>query len=100
MENGITIPEDFVLYPAYPNPFNSRIRIRIEVKKAMKISLSIQNVLEERIKMLVEEYHNPGIYSYEWDGTNNYSELTGSGLYLIAFTAGEQTKTQKIVLLK
>ena len=99
-ERGNSIPEDFVLYPPFPNPFNSRITITFELKKAMPISLSIQNVLGKRIKMLVEEYHNPGIYSYEWDGTNNYLELTGSGLYLIAFTAGEQTKTQKIVLLK
>jgi len=41
IDNSITLPNDFVLFPAYPNPFNPTTTIRFKLVKVNRMHLSV-----------------------------------------------------------
>ena len=54
---------------------------------------------------MVKDFSLPTAYSLmhtevSWDGVDNMGQKLPSGVYFVQFTAGDLTKTQKIILLK
>jgi photosystem II stability/assembly factor-like uncharacterized protein len=68
---------DFILYPVYPNPFNSTVIVKYNLPESTDIKISVYNILGEKIK-------SSGIYSPK--GLNeeriSFDNLAG-GIYLI-----------------
>lgn len=83
---GKEIPEEFVLYPNYPNPFNPSTNIKFSIMKDANTRLIIYNVLGEKVKELINGYLFQGTYSVEWNGTNDDLQAVPSGVYLIKMT--------------
>ena len=50
----------FTLAPNYPNPFNPHTRIRYQLAQAGPISLTIYNLLGQRLRVLVHNRKRPG----------------------------------------
>lgn len=92
--------ESFILYPAYPNPFNPNTTIRYDLDKRSRISLTIHNVVGERVRTLVDEFQSPGSKSVIWNGRNDQGQLVGSGFYIYLLRAGDESKANKMTLLK
>lgn len=79
----------------YPNPFNSSTLIKYQVPKYMKIQLSIFDVLGKEIELLFNDFHDVGIYEFEWNA-NQFS----SGVYLLSISAENYRSVQKCLLIK
>lgn len=100
------IPDDFVLYPCYPNPFNPETNIRFSVMKSADIELSVYNLIGEKVKTLLRANLLPGTYSTVWDGTDELSVHQPSGVYYVRFSAenkdgsNNNLKVQKVLLVK
>lgn len=100
------IPDDYVLYPCYPNPFNPTTNIRFSIAKEANIELSIYNQLGEKIITLLNQYLIPGTYSTNWNGMDGAGKILPSGVYYIRLTAENKTdsktdlKIQKALLIK
>ncbi|HEX9973274.1 MAG TPA: hypothetical protein VGD14_14475, partial [bacterium] len=62
------MPQNFKLYPAYPNPFNSSTVIRFELKTDQKIKLAIYNLLGQEIRSLYDGIQSVGNHQAIWDG--------------------------------
>ena len=60
------IPTQYYLYQNYPNPFNPTTTIEFTIPKRNQISLIIYNILGTAIKVLVNEYLEPGYYRIKW----------------------------------
>ena len=90
-----TIPGQFKLYQNYPNPFNPATTIEYEISQPSLVSLKIFNILGEDIATLVAEQQSPGKYTIQWNAEN-----LPSGIYLYQLTAGDFSKTKKLMLLK
>ena len=59
------------------------------------------NILGERIRKLIhKENYNPGRWSVEWDGSNDYGVPLPSGVYLYKLRTPEFTEVRKMVLIK
>jgi hypothetical protein len=89
------IPLDNYLEQNYPNPFNSKTIINYSVKTEGYISLSVFDVLGNKVTTLVDEEKSAGNYKVEFDG----SDLS-SGVYYYVIQTGEFISTKKLVLLK
>ena len=86
------------LYPAYPNPFNPVTTLRFDIPDldiTEKIHLSIFDLRGREIALLINGFKPPGSYKFRWNATK-YS----SGVYFARLRMGDQSKTQKIILMK
>lgn len=50
----------------YPNPFNSATIINYQIPQSSQIKIDIYNLNGNKIKTLVEKYHEPGKYKIKW----------------------------------
>ncbi len=92
IERGI--PDLYVLYPNYPNPFNPSTTIQYDIPVQSHVRLSIYNVLGQIVDILVDEVHSPGFFQSTW----NAFDLSG-GMYFYRIEAGEYVQTRKMMLL-
>lgn len=91
-----TIPERFALGTPYPNPFNSTVQIPFELAVPQQLSLSIYNVLGQRVATLVSnEKFEAGAHRLMWNG-----DAAASGVYLVQLESGDKLDTRKILLVK
>lgn len=98
--NDIEHPADFNMHKAFPNPFNSEIVIPISLKYGQSVNLSIYSILGELIHTLVQGNIDAGRTIVTWNGLTNKGFVAPAGIYLVRLTSGDQSKTQKILLLK
>ena len=86
---------DYKLSEPYPNPFNPSTTISYLIDRNTNINISIYNMVGEKVSELVNTKQAAGEYSVSWEANNQ-----PSGLYLVMLSAGNQIKTQKIMLVK
>lgn len=92
-------PSEFLIINNYPNPFNSKTKIVIEIKdEALKYFtgyLKIYDFLGRIIKSFEFQNLLDDNYEIEFDGSN-----LSSGIYFYNFSAGSSSITRKMMLLK
>ena len=75
-------PEVFELKQNVPNPFNPVTTIQYSLAIPSNIKLEIFNIQGQKVKSLVDGFKRAGIYSVVWDGTDDYDNMVGSGIYI------------------
>ena len=94
------VPEQFVLYPNYPNPFNPVTTIRYDLSKESLVDITIYDMLGNVVHNLVNANESTGYKSIQWHATNNQGEPVSAGVYLYKIQAGNFVDTKKMILLK
>ena len=79
----------------YPNPFNPSTTIRYSIPEAGFVSLSVFNILGEKIAVLVNELKNSGSYEVKF-----FKQDLIAGIYFYSLSVNGFTKTRKMVLAK
>ncbi|OFZ53835.1 MAG: hypothetical protein A3D92_05705 [Bacteroidetes bacterium RIFCSPHIGHO2_02_FULL_44_7] len=79
----------------YPNPFNQSATMQYSLPEAAEVSMSIYNLLGQRIRQFPRELQAAGHYWQEIDAEN-----LASGIYIVELMAGKQRATKKMLLLK
>lgn len=95
VEEDDNLVNDFVLYPPYPNPFNSSTKIKFSIPISEFVQIKIYDLLGKEIKTLLNEYKSLGTYELTFDANN-----LPSGVYFYTLSAGNFTSTKKLILLK
>ncbi len=98
-ENG-KIPTTFDISQNYPNPFNPTTTIKYQIPKSVDVTLTIYNILGQKVRTLVNKKMEPGYYKVVWDGRNDYGVKVASGIYLYRIKAGDFVQTRKMILMK
>jgi len=94
------MPLDFILYPNYPNPFNSKTEICYDLPLTRHVRLDVYNMLGQEVNVLVDEVQEPGRYAIRWDGTDKRGNRVPSGVYVYRLEAGVWVWTRKMTLLE
>ena len=94
------VPETFYVKQNYPNPFNPVTRIRFGLSRNERVRLEVFNLLGQQVRTLVNAGMARGNYTVEWDGRNDQGRLLSSGVYIYKLTAGEFSRSRKMILLK
>ncbi len=94
------IPDEFVLYSNYPNPFNPITKIDYGLPEASNVQLIIYDILGREVTTLVNGVQEPGYKSITWHGTNAFGKNVGAGMYFYLIQAGDFRQVKKMILLK
>jgi len=90
------VPAQFFVDQNYPNPFNPSTQIKFGITEAANIDLRIYDALGREVAVLISnEYLGAGSYNVKFDASN-----LASGTYVYRMTAGANTVSRKMQLLK
>ena len=96
-----SVPSEFLLQSAYPNPFNPVTNLHYSVPVKSSVEILVYNLNGEKLIELLSEEKSAGEYSLKWDASDQ-----PSGVYLIHLegydvrTGNTYTESQKVVLMK
>lgn len=79
----------------YPNPFNPMTTIEYTISKINRVELSVYNIHGQRVSILVDELKAAGKYKVPFNGGD-----LSNGLYVYRLSLGEETISQKMLLVK
>ena len=86
---------DYKLFNAYPNPFNTTTTISYGLLHPGHVSLQVYNMSGQQIGTLFEGYKQTGIHT-----TILTAYDLPSGLYFVRLKAPEQVFSQKVMLIR
>ena len=97
ISKDIIKPNQFLLFPAYPNPFNpvTTIRFNIPIETQNTTSLQLFDVKGRPVESLVNRVLQPGEYKVAWSASG-----MPSGVYFAELVSGNYRQVQKLVLMK
>ncbi len=107
-QNGTFVAEEtnrsdrrrFALYQNYPNPFNQSTFITYTVESTAKITITVYNMLGQRVQTLTDEVQRHGRYTVQWDGRDDTGTTVANGVYLYTLQAGNFTEIRSMLLMK
>lgn len=88
-------PSSIHLYQNYPNPFNPLTTIRYSIRVRSNVSLTVYNMLGQKVRTLVQDEEDAGTYSVRFDATG-----LASGMYTYAIKAGSFVYAKKLLLIR
>jgi len=94
------VPLSTSLKSAYPNPFNPTTNIAYDIVNPSNVLIEIYNFKGQKVRTLVNSFHNQGQFSVVWDGKDSNNTTCSTGVYFYKMTAGKYLKTKKIVMMK
>ncbi|MBI5472566.1 MAG: T9SS type A sorting domain-containing protein [Ignavibacteriae bacterium] len=89
------LPQAFNLEQNYPNPFNPMTTMRFTLPQAGFATLTVYNILGQRVAAVAEGQYEAGTYKVQWDASR-----FASGVYLYRLELGNYSQTKKMMLLK
>ena len=102
---SLIVPQETVLLPNYPNPFNPETWIPYRLAEGSQAVLTIFSPTGRAVRTLELGYRSAGMYESQeraayWDGKNDHGEGAASGVYYYTLTAGSFTATRKMLISK
>jgi len=89
------IVNEFLLSQNYPNPFNPTTKISWQSPVSVNQTIKIYDIAGKEVATLISEYRLAGKNEVEFDASN-----LSSGIYFYKLTAGNISKTKKMLVLK
>ncbi len=89
------IPTEYYLKQNYPNPFNPTTVLEFSIKESGYYSLDVFNILGAKVKTLVQQNLNAGVYNVTFEGKN-----LPSGIYIYRLSGSNINLVKKMLLLK
>lgn len=94
-------PDEFILLPNYPNPFNPETQIRYNLPEKANVRIRIYDQLGRLVRTLVQNSPQPaGYHRITWNAKDEAGRAVSSGLYLYRVEANGRAITGKMLLLK
>jgi hypothetical protein len=90
-----SVPKEFGLDSAYPNPFNPVTTLHLNLPMDSQVSIQIYNVNGRLVETLADHNMSAGSYDITWNADQH-----SSGMYFVKMIAGDHISTQKLLLVK
>ena len=90
-----TPPDYFDLLTAFPNPFNERLNIVVNLPAEGETELALFDAQGRLVKEINQGYSSFGFHHYNFN-----AQWLASGLYLLKFKTSEQDILKKVVLVR
>lgn len=84
----------------YPNPFNPVTNISFSIPEDSKVELSIYNVKGQKVRTLVNNKIDKGIYQITWNSKDDSGKTAASGIYFYKLKTSKKEIMKKMLLLK
>ena len=95
------IPNDFQLFPCYPNPFNPTTNISFNIPENAHVTLRIIDLRGNLVITLIDRELQQNQYEVTWNGKDAKNRIVGNGVYFYQLTTNKGFKsTGKMVFLR
>jgi hypothetical protein len=94
------LPSKISISRTYPNPFNPRINLELDIVDRGVLDISIYDVNGRFISKVHKGLINPGYYYFYWDGKDAVKRYTSSGIYFIKASINHSSTSKKVLYLK
>jgi hypothetical protein len=94
-EADLDLPTELALAGNYPNPFNPITTLDYSLPEPGEISISVYNILGQKVARLFEGEKPAGRYTVTWNASDY-----PSGVYFARLEAGGSSRSIKMLLLK
>jgi len=84
----------------FPNPFNPETTISYNLPHSSHITITIYDLLGQKLITLFDGNKAAGSYSLKWDGKDYQGLSVPAGIYLYRFEAGNFIQEKKMILLR
>jgi hypothetical protein len=91
---------DLALHQNHPNPFNPSTSIGYYLPSRTDVTLTVFDVSGRTVARLVDGMEDPGSRTVNWDGMNERGVPVTSGTYFYRLTAGKESVSRKMILLR
>jgi len=91
----IPYPSSFILFSAYPNPFNNLTRIEFGLPEASCLTISVYDISGRLITHLIDSKLSAGHHTAVWDAAD-----ASTGVYLVRLESDGFNAVQKVILVK
>jgi hypothetical protein len=100
-ESDRDVPQDYVLYPNRPNPFNPSTFIRFGVPDRVdKMVFRIFDIKGGLVRTINKYSLKPGYYTVTWDGRDSRGGLCQNGVYICKVQCDKFQKSIKMTMIK
>lgn len=100
-ESSETLPNSSKLGQNYPNPFNPTTQIPFTVSESALVSISIYNLLGEKVADVTNEVYNAGNYTVSWNGAFGNGTTASTGVYIYRMLVNNRpTEVRKMTLVR
>jgi len=96
-EAGLILP---MLHACRPNPFSRGTAIRYQFPREGNILLRVYDVTGRAVRTLQSGRMKPGVYTAQWDGTDDRGREVAHGIYFYRFDAPGFRDVKKAVLVR
>ncbi len=93
--NPSQVPGRFELSAGYPNPFNSSTVLCYSLPQSSEITISIYNLLGQKLSTIYKGIQQPGDHTVTWNATD-----FPSGIYFARLETKDASESIKLLLLK
>ena len=95
IDDELDSPTKFALDQNYPNPFNPTTNIQYSVGEAGPVTITVYNVMGQKVAELLNTTKSAGSYQVSWNATGQ-----ASGIYYYRLSAPGQVLTRQMTLIK
>ena len=93
--NEGSLPEEFLLYQNFPNPFNPSTVINYSIPKSSFVTLKVYDILGNEVAALINQEQPAGRYNIRFDAA-----ALSNGIYFYTIKADNFSSTKKMILMK
>ncbi len=103
-EDSTSETDSTIILKTYPNPFNSQVTIKVNLKEQINvdhIKFNIYNMLGQLVRTFKPNAAlNQKAYTLKWDGTNNFNTPVASGTYIFVVQTPKERFATKLLFVK
>ena len=97
----LLVPQEFELTQNYPNPFNPSTAIAYKVPRDAVVRVEVLSMLGQRVAILAEGSHAPGVYTVTWNASDGAHGNASSGVYFCRLCVdGKPMRSIRMTLLR
>ena len=95
-----TVPKQFYLESAYPNPFNGKIYFDFNIPEKESVTFTIYDLSGRKVyeRLILPSFG--GKQRVLWNGSDDSGNLASSGIYFYKFLSNKTITKGKITYLK
>ncbi|MBN2000281.1 aryl-sulfate sulfotransferase [candidate division KSB1 bacterium] len=98
--NFYSVPDNFELYPAFPNPFNPETVINFALPKSASVRLEVFDIHGRKVRTLFDGNKLRGRHEIIWNGSDDAGTVVASGLYFIRMQSERFDRAVKVTFLR
>ena len=88
------------MHSAFPNPFNSLVKIVFSLADVSQANLAIVNILGETVRTFRNQYYTRGLNTLVWDGKNDFGHDLSTGIYFCRLKSENIDNSIKLLYVK